>query len=54
MNFFAKVTYTTLDETIENVKQAVLNNRVVHLVDFKPDMPVHDFYSRASRQQPLD
>jgi alpha-ketoglutarate-dependent taurine dioxygenase len=48
MNFFAKVTYTTLDETIENVKQAVLNNRVVHLVDFKPDMPVHDFYSHLS------
>lgn len=48
MDFFAKVTYTTLDETIQNVKQAVLNNRVVHLADFKADLPVHEFYSRLS------
>ncbi|RYF69660.1 MAG: hypothetical protein EOO39_17150 [Cytophagaceae bacterium] len=48
MNFFAKVAYTTLDETIQNVKHAVTNNLVVHLSDFKPDLPVHDFYSRLS------
>jgi len=48
MNFFKKVTYTTLDETIQNVKEAVLNNRVVHLAGFKEDLPVHEFYSRLS------
>ena len=48
MNFFATVAYTTLDETIQNVKQAVLANKVVHLSDFKPDLPVHEFYSRLS------
>lgn len=48
MNFFKKVTYTTLDETIQNVKEAVLNNRVVHLAGFKEDLPLHDFYSRLS------
>lgn len=48
MNFFKKVPYTTLDETIQNVKEAVLNNRVVHLADFKEDLPVHEFYSRLS------
>ncbi len=48
MNFFAKVDYTTLDDTIQQVKQAVLSNRVVHLANFKPDLPVHEFYSRLS------
>lgn len=48
MNFFKQVTYTTLDETIQNVKEAVLNNKVVHLAGFKEDMPVHDFYSHLS------
>lgn len=48
MNFFKQVTYTTLDETIQNVKEAVLNNKVVHLAGFKEDLPVHDFYSRLS------
>ncbi|MGF7218597.1 alpha-ketoglutarate-dependent taurine dioxygenase [Spirosoma lacussanchae] len=48
MNFFKQVTYTTLDETIQNVKEAVLNNRVVHLAGFKEELPVHDFYSRLS------
>jgi len=48
MNFFKKVSYTTLDETIQNVKEAVLNNRVVHLAGFKEELPVHEFYSRLS------
>ena len=48
MNFFKQVPYTTLDETIRNVKEAVLNNRVVHLAGFKEDLPVHEFYSRLS------
>jgi len=48
MNCFKKVSYTTLDETIQNVKEAVLNNRVVHLAGFKEELPVHEFYSRLS------
>lgn len=48
MNFFKKVSYTTLDETIQNVKEAVLSNRVVHLAGFKEELPVHEFYSRLS------
>ena len=48
MNFFKQVLYTTLDETIQNVKEAVLTNRVVHLAGFKEDLPVHEFYSRLS------
>ena len=48
MNFFKQVSYTTLDETIQNVKEAVLNNRVVHLAGFKEELPVHEFYSRLS------
>jgi len=48
MNFFKKVPYTTLDETIQNVKEAVLSNRVVHLAGFREELPVHEFYSRLS------
>ena len=48
MNFFKQVSYTTLDETIQNVKEAVLNNCVVHLAGFKEELPVHEFYSRLS------
>ena len=40
MDFFAKVHYTSLDETIQNVKQAVLNKRVVDLWALKPDLAV--------------
>lgn len=48
MNFYAKVTYTTPEATIEQVKLAVMNYKVVHLAGFKEDLPVHDFYSKLS------
>ncbi|GAA4407789.1 hypothetical protein GCM10023187_28850 [Nibrella viscosa] len=48
MNFFQQLTYTTPDETIQNVREAVLNNKLVYLQGFKEDLPVHDFYTRLS------
>ncbi|GAB3931621.1 TauD/TfdA family dioxygenase [Larkinella terrae] len=51
MNVFKKVTYTTPEETIQNVKEAVLNNIYVHLADFDSSLPVeqvHQFYSQLS------
>ena len=48
MNFFQQVIYTTPEETIQNVKEAVQNNKLVYLSDFREDLPVHDFYSKLS------
>ncbi|WP_461068043.1 TauD/TfdA family dioxygenase [Spirosoma horti] len=48
MNFFQQVAYTTPEETIQNVKEAVQNNKLVFLSDFREDLPVHDFYSKLS------
>lgn len=48
MNFFQQVVYTTPEETIQNVKEAVQNNKLVYLSDFREDLPVHDFYSKLS------
>ncbi|TAE38094.1 MAG: hypothetical protein EAZ70_08500 [Runella slithyformis] len=48
MNFFKKVSYTTAEETIENVRAAVLSNKLVHLADFREEMPVQEFYSKLS------
>lgn len=48
MNFFQQVVYTTPEETIQNVKEAVQNNKLVYLSDYREDLPVHDFYSKLS------
>ena len=48
MNFFQQVDYTTPEETIQNVKEAVQTNKLVYLANFREDLPVHDFYSMLS------
>ncbi|WP_128548583.1 TauD/TfdA family dioxygenase [Larkinella soli] len=51
MNYFQRVTYTTPEETIQNVKEAVLSSKLVHLADFPSNTPVdqvHEFYSQLS------
>ena len=48
MNFFKKVSYTTPEDTIEKVREAVLNNKLVYLADFREEMPVKEFYAKLS------
>ncbi len=48
MNFFQQVNYTTVTETIEAVNLAIETHKLVYLAGFKPDMPVHDFYTQLS------
>ena len=48
MNFYRQVVYTTPDQSIQEVKEAVQTNKLVFLSGFREDLPVHDFYSRLS------
>ncbi len=48
MNFFQQVKYTAPAETIKAVGAAVQTTKLVYLTGFKPDVSIHDFYTRLS------
>jgi alpha-ketoglutarate-dependent taurine dioxygenase len=48
MKFYKKLLYTNAAETSQELKQAIKEYKVVHVAEFKHDMPIEDFYSQLS------
>jgi alpha-ketoglutarate-dependent taurine dioxygenase len=48
MEFFKKIEFTTAEETIANLKQAITRYKVIHLSGYQLPIPIQQFYTELS------
>ncbi len=48
MEFIKKIEFTTAEETIANLKQAITRYKVIHLSGYQLPIPIQQFYTDLS------
>jgi len=48
MEYFKRIEFTTANETISNLKNAISQYKVIHLSGYNLSIPIQEFYTNLS------